>query len=434
MKNLVLGIVCGALALLPGFLAPLPASAQPSSICPREGRPFARAFQVAEGASIAVAGVAGDAQGNALVAGGFAGTLQTAGARVVSAGGTDGFVARLDPCGSPLWMRPLGGAGDEKIQGVASDAAGNGYVLGQFSGRIDLGTGILDAQGSEALFVLALAPSGRPIWSRVLRAVDGDILVGKALTTDAQGRLRVLVDLEGTAALEGKTFHAGGLRAMLLGLDRDGLLAWATATTRRTDEDAKAIAADRAGNIVVAGEDARGSGIFASRVAPDGELRWYKRFRSTGSQVDELYGMSLAPDGQIVLSGSGVLAEGIVSPGAEEHAFLARLDPADGHVLWRRDVDWSQGNVVVLPDGRLVLGVPEQTHDSSTQTLLITLGPDGGVASVRNLGRGTAISSMATSSGAFALLAGPLAGSLDPGNGPLASGGLPAVFVAKVRP
>jgi hypothetical protein len=82
------------------------------------------------GSSIAV-----DSNGNAYVAGTTASVdfPTTAGAfQLVSGGGNDGFVTKLDPTGSSLvFSTYLGGSSSDQANGIAVDTAGNAYVTGQ---------------------------------------------------------------------------------------------------------------------------------------------------------------------------------------------------------------------------------------------------------------------------------------------------------------
>ncbi|HVI03410.1 MAG TPA: hypothetical protein VM869_32165, partial [Enhygromyxa sp.] len=75
-------------------------------------------------------------------------------------------------CGSCAtgWGRGIGGSGSEAVEpsgAVATDAAGNIYVIGTFySATIDLGGGPLTRQGYSDVFLVSYAPDGSYRWSR----------------------------------------------------------------------------------------------------------------------------------------------------------------------------------------------------------------------------------------------------------------------------
>src|SRR5207302_452628 len=79
-------------------------------------------------------GITVDASGSAYVAGGTASTdfptVNAAQARY--AGRVDVFVAKLNPAGSALlYSTYLGGSDQDDLSGVAIDAAGEAYVVGE---------------------------------------------------------------------------------------------------------------------------------------------------------------------------------------------------------------------------------------------------------------------------------------------------------------
>lgn len=57
-----------------------------------------------------------------VVGGSFSGTLRVGALVVTSAGGSDGFVARLGPDGAPTWLHRVGGAGADAVSALARDA------------------------------------------------------------------------------------------------------------------------------------------------------------------------------------------------------------------------------------------------------------------------------------------------------------------------
>jgi hypothetical protein len=103
------------------------------------------------------AALAADATGTAYVTGAFTTTLPFGGTTLTSAGGSDAFVARLDPASSfaPLWAVRLGGTGSDEGHGIAVDAAGNAVVVGDFTGTTS-GAAVMTGAGSTDAFLLEL--------------------------------------------------------------------------------------------------------------------------------------------------------------------------------------------------------------------------------------------------------------------------------------
>ena len=106
------------------------------------------------------ASIVADGGGSVLIAGQFAGTIDFGGNALVSpAGETDGFLAKLDAFGGHVWSRKLGGGGGfQRVTDVDVDAGGNAFITGYFDTVIDLGDGLLLSAGGSDVFVAKLSP------------------------------------------------------------------------------------------------------------------------------------------------------------------------------------------------------------------------------------------------------------------------------------
>ena len=104
--------------------------------------------------------VAADAGGNVLVAGAFAGSLTfSPGASPrISAGGRDGFVAKLDPSGAGVWARSFGDGADQVSAGVCADGLGAVWATGALTGSADFGGGARSSAGASDVFVAKFSP------------------------------------------------------------------------------------------------------------------------------------------------------------------------------------------------------------------------------------------------------------------------------------
>jgi hypothetical protein len=112
----------------------------------------APAWQSANGIGPAgtLAGAVTDAVGNQYVAGYFTGSTTVAGTTLTSVGGYDSYLAKLTPSGTLLWLRQIGSTtGPDVVADVVVDAAGNAYVTGNFAGHIALGGNLTLADPSN---------------------------------------------------------------------------------------------------------------------------------------------------------------------------------------------------------------------------------------------------------------------------------------------
>jgi hypothetical protein len=213
--------------------------------------------------------IAVDAAGNAYVGGSTASTdfptvhpLQPAygGGTALKVPG-DGFVAKLGSAGNRLiYSTYLGGSGDDGLNAIAVDLAGNAYVAGR-TNSFDFPTAnplqAVNAGGIDDAFVTKIDQRGRRlVYSTYLGGNDDDEAYAMA------------VDVAGNAYIAGYTGSANfptvnPLQSALAGGDRDAFvakidrggnkLAYSTYLGGSYYDEAHAIAVDATGNAYVAG-------------------------------------------------------------------------------------------------------------------------------------------------------------------------------------
>jgi hypothetical protein len=91
------------------------------------------------------------------------------------------------------WIKQIAGSGSDYIKGMTTDAAGNVYVVGGFTGTIDFdpGPGIATAGpavGSDIWFA-KYSPTGQLIWARALIGGDNDF--GNDIGLDNSGNIYI---------------------------------------------------------------------------------------------------------------------------------------------------------------------------------------------------------------------------------------------------
>lgn len=106
-----------------------------------------------------VTGVAIAANGEVFAAGNFSGSIDLeTGVPSTSAGAFDGFLTRLNAKGCPTWLRSYPGEMVQLTQALALDPTTGGVaVTGSFNGTADFGTGVLTAAGDD-VFLLSVNP------------------------------------------------------------------------------------------------------------------------------------------------------------------------------------------------------------------------------------------------------------------------------------
>ena len=175
---------------------------------------------VAEDSAISVAT---DPLGNCYVSGYFVDTLRVQEQSVVSNGGWDTYIVKLDPQGELLWLRSFGGPLNDIAYGLAVSPLGRVYVAGWFADSISFpgGSSIVSAGGSD-IFCLALDLAGDYLWSR--RAGTAGVDYGYQVAADEDGNAYV-TGVAGMGAIFGP-FALSSNGMYVTKLDPQGQFLW----------------------------------------------------------------------------------------------------------------------------------------------------------------------------------------------------------------
>ena len=136
-------------------------------------------------------GITVDTSGNSYTVGSFdnqadfnpgAGTYN-----LTSAGSLDGYIVKLDPNGTFVWARKIGGTSYDIAHAVAIDSQGDIYITGEFQGTVDFdpGAGVfsMTSSGNKDGFLLKLNSNGVFVWAIKIGAGNED--VANMLTIDS---------------------------------------------------------------------------------------------------------------------------------------------------------------------------------------------------------------------------------------------------------
>jgi hypothetical protein len=222
----------------------------------------------ADGAAITV-----DAVGNVVFGGSLVGSVNFGGTNLISQGGQDAFVVKLDKSGNHLWSQRFGDASDQTVTAVAVDAQGNVFIAGWFRGNINFGGMNLqpaDPANNTNVFVASFDPAGNYRWSKSFGAnmtvpKNGFTFPGAGLggiAVDAMnnvlisGNFPLNIDFgkglltQSTVSMAGNSMFVAKLR----GADGSGM--WSNAyfgATANNTQTPEAVAVDSKGNVVVVG-------------------------------------------------------------------------------------------------------------------------------------------------------------------------------------
>jgi hypothetical protein len=265
-------------------------------------------------------GVAATSDGGVIVTGSIATSVTlTVGEEpvtLVSAGGDDIFIAKLDGDGELLWLRRAGGFDNDVGHDVAATPSGGAFVTGEFQREASFPDGApqdqsIDYFGASDIFVASYDAFGRVQWLQ--RAGGNGMNSGNAIAVAADGSALVTGEFRQKA-------HFG------LG------------------------EANPASVTAMSGAD-----IFVAKYRPDGSFAWVRRAgSSTSDDISDDVGWDIAgtPDNGMFVTGefgsSATFGVGepnqatLVATGMDA-AFVVKLD------AWGRTL-WAQGSAGTLSD------------------------------------------------------------------------------------
>ena len=289
----------------------------------------------------------------------------------------DVFFARYDAAGTLQWQQlPVGSATDAGM-GAASDADGNAYFTGWFTGTVNFGTTNLTALGSlRDIFVAKYSRAGALLWIVRSGGVNAD--EGKGIGVDTNGHIYVGASLNlnfnGSSNAE---------RLRVLKLSGSGALLWQRDLPAEfyyfdfssvTDLGGHTwIFAGLHGDGVISGVPVSATGAYDGLVAkydPTGALLWLKQIGGSGSSIGHRVAADVSGHAYLTGEFNGAASFGftnLTGAGGTDF-FLARLG-SETLVAPRLALTSSNGLATVE-----VTGAPGALLQIETSPVLTNLG------------------------------------------------------------
>jgi hypothetical protein len=350
-----------------------------------------------------------------VIAGGITGKADFGDGLLIPASGggsSDIFVAKFGQSGTFQWAQVVGDASSQSVSSVVTDSAANIILGGQYQGNFNFaGNGPAAAVGSDA-FVTKLMPNGSPLWSKRFsdspaKVTDSQSVVDVAV--DSQNNI-VLTGYFQTSISVGaiNINEFGGGDIYLAKLNSSGTELWAKPFGTGALDFANAVAVDSADHILLTGYFSSpgsinfGVGPIIAQGAYDGFIasftsagvnQWGTRFGSPNDNSgipDEGRDLAIDKANNILLTGVlfgaanfGGAADQIMSAGGSD-VFIAKFDTTGSHI-WSKifgDLnDQSPGGIATDPvTGQVLLATNVQGSINFGKGSLPASGIDVGVA------------------------------------------------------
>lgn len=406
----------------------------------------AQTFQWAFNLGVATLGSSGtvisrDASGNIYVTGTFQGTVDfdpgVGVANLTSAGSVDAFFAKYTSSGNYVWAFKIGGASADRGNGIATDAAGNVYIAGDFQGTVDFNPGVgianLTPVGGTDIFLGKYDASGNYLWAfNVGSSGSGDQPFG--LTIDATGNSYVTGWFTGTADFDpgvGTANLTVTVQSMFVAkYNTSGNYQWAFAlSSGGGNSQGQTVILDGGGNVLVTGMTqgtvdadpgvgvanvtSNGSGdVFVGKYTSSGTYMWAFNIGSTTSDVG--FSVSTDASNNVVVTGNisgttdfdpGIGVANINLLGSGD-AFVAKYN-SSGNYLWAftlgssgnttfgNDLNATSGNIYVTGQFQSTtdfdpgVGVANLTSGGMNDVYLAKYDTSGNYIWAFNIGAGT---------------------------------------------
>jgi hypothetical protein len=231
------------------------------------------ARRIGGGSSETGLGISSDASGNVYVTGTYSGPSTVFNTdntnsftSLENANFTDTFIVKYDTDGTPLWVRRIGGSGSDQGNGISSDASGNVYVSGFYTGVVTIFNTnntseftTLQNAGSSDAFIVKYNTTGTPQWAR--RIGGSGIDQGLAISSDASGNVYVTGTYSGPSTVfntdNATSFtllqSSGGSEVFIVKYDTSGTPLWARRIGGLGTDSGRSISSDASGNVYVMG-------------------------------------------------------------------------------------------------------------------------------------------------------------------------------------
>jgi hypothetical protein len=261
-----------------------------------------------------VSAISTDQQGNVFVTGMFGDTADfdpgPGNYNMVSAGGFDAFLVKLDANGNFVWAKQWGGVGSEVGQAIKIDPLGNALVGMLFRLTTDLDPGVpvnnVTANGLDDIAICKLDPNGNLIWARAIGGTGADMIESLSLDVNQNivfaGFFMGGVDFDPGPGLD--SLHSGSIvDSYIASWDNLGNHQWVRHFDGSDSQKAGAVSTNLNNEIIVCGwtqgpttfcqgtafsqtlQPQGGADIYCAKLNQQGDLQWV--YLAGGPSFDE---------------------------------------------------------------------------------------------------------------------------------------------------
>jgi hypothetical protein len=317
-----------------------------------------------------------------------------------SSGGTDTFFGKYSSNGDIVWIKSIGGSGEEDPVQIKEFDNGEILLVGRYDSGIDMNpsslVNSLTSQGYTDTYIGKYSSSGAYIWGKSFGGWSAVIRPYSAATDQAgaaliTGEFNNIIDFDPSTAIKYDTAKGSSNSDIFIAkLDATGQLVWQRSPGSTGVEVGRSIVTDPVGNIYCSGTfrgsvnfNEGGSSLVISTTTVDGYLLklnpggtalYAYAFKGSGATVPK--STFVSSDGTIITAGTftGVndmdllaMEHNVVATGTSNDLFLSyyKEELSSSSII---NASFCENDSYSLPSGTVVT-VPGTYHDTLSNTL-----------------------------------------------------------------
>jgi hypothetical protein len=326
--------------------------------------------------------IALDAKRNIFTCGKINGSA-TFGSTTITTSGS--FFAKYDNNGQPLWSIPLKGI---DCKGIATDQGGFSYLTGSFNGICNFDGTTITSQGNSDFFIAKFDPTGFLLWVKTIGGPGNDF--ANDIITDYQGDILITGSFENYVNFNStiSLLSAGQGDIFIAQFDWNGNVQWAAKAGGNGNDAGTALGADLSGNIYLAGKFSNTASFYKKTASSNGGYDIFvTKYNSLGLQLSlHTYGgsnddipnnLSIDGSGNLYITGTyngSINFDGKTITSSQNDGFVAAFNPSTGNANWVQNIGGTgyDAGLSLIADGGsnvFVTGVFSMAADFGGKTL-----------------------------------------------------------------
>ncbi|MBF0236228.1 MAG: Ig-like domain-containing protein [SAR324 cluster bacterium] len=279
------------------------------------------------------------------------------------AGGSDAFIVQYSSSGTKQWSRTFGTSGEDVAYAVATNTAGDVFVVGSVGGSLDGNT----YEGGLDIVLVKYDWNGNRQWSKQIGIIGDDEAYDIAL--DPDGSIYVAGYTSGSLA--GNSSY-GNTDAVLLKFNSATDLQWAEQIGTSASDLATGVALDHTGMVLISGNtggslggsNAGGTDVFVVRYDHLGRRGW---MRQMGSMYSDTATAMAADNDNVFVTGYTDGSIGGNSNSGSYDAFVMAFNAFDGMDKWTTmlgESGWDEAHDIAIDPANHALYITGFTQGS----------------------------------------------------------------------